>query len=61
MPCRVESLRKIRKDEEKVGKSETEGANSSLNGDQWPAGWKGRYRHLLFLIADASYFISRVH
>jgi len=29
-----ESIREIREDEEKVGKSETEGANSSLNGDQ---------------------------
>ncbi|KYQ57999.1 hypothetical protein ALC60_03049 [Trachymyrmex zeteki] len=39
---RVESLREIREDEEKVGKSETEGTNSYLNGDQWLARWKGR-------------------
>lgn len=55
---RVESLREIREDEEKVGKSETEGTNSYLNGDQWLARWKGRYRHLMFLIADVSRFIS---
>jgi len=40
---RVESLREIREDEEKVGKSETKGTNSYLNGDQWSARWKGRY------------------
>jgi len=58
MPCRVKSLREIREDEEKVGKSEMEEANSSLNGDQWPVRWKERYRHLMFLIADVSRFIN---